>query len=74
MSEHPIRTARKARGWSARQLADAAGVTAQTVYNIETGASLGRLVTVAALADVLGLPLSTVADVFPVPGPVRSRV
>ena len=65
MTDHPIRTARKAQGMSVAALAEAAGVSVPTIYSIETGRSQGRVTTLVSLAKVLGLPVTDVVTIWP---------
>ena len=52
-----LRLARARRGWSQRQLADAAGVPVSTVGRIESGARQPSLVTVSRLLAAADLEL-----------------
>lgn len=56
-----LRRAREAKGYSLRDLAAAAGVSAKTVISIEegkegAGSGAASCVTMASLADALGVP------------------
>ena len=53
-----VRELRKARRWSQQRLGDEAGVTAQTVWNLETGRHVPETTTLLKIADGLGVPLS----------------
>jgi len=50
-----VRREREARGWSLRELAQAAALTPTTVHRLEKGASPPRLDSVIAIADALGV-------------------
>jgi len=56
-----VRRARETRGWSRRQLAQAAGLTPTTVYRLEKGSNPPRLDSVIAIADALEV---TVCDLI----------
>lgn len=58
----PLRTARKARGWSMDKLAEVSGVSWRTIQRIETGRSDPHGPTRAALARALR---TSVAELFP---------
>lgn len=53
-----LRQAREAKGWSLRDLVAASGVSVRTVHAIEAGTGTGAAscVTMASLADALGVP------------------
>ncbi len=53
---------RIARLWSQRELASRAGVSENTVINIETGRRLPRLLTMRRIADALGVDWNGVAE------------
>jgi transcriptional regulator with XRE-family HTH domain len=52
-----VRELRKARGWLQQDLADRAGVSMQTVSNLETRRHVPETVTLAKIARALGVPL-----------------
>lgn len=52
---HRVTGEREARGWTRQTLAKQAGVSPQTVSNVEDGESYPDLVTVCAFADVLNI-------------------
>lgn len=52
-----VRAARKRRGLTQQAVAEAAGVTRQSIVNLETGRSNPQLTTVVAALRVLGLRL-----------------
>lgn len=56
-----VQLARRHRGWSQADLAEAAGVSDETISRIERGAVDPSLVTAAALAEALELSLDTLA-------------
>lgn len=62
MSEHVIRTARKARGWSASRLSEDSGVAVATIYAIEQGRSVGSVRTMLAVAASLNLAPGELID------------
>ena len=53
--ESPVRVYRKYRGLTQKQLAEAAGIDAVTLSQIETGRRAGSLKTLAAIAKALGV-------------------
>lgn len=54
VEEHPLRTARKLRGWSTYELARRSGVAQSTVYRIESGERHPSAKTLAKIANALG--------------------
>ena len=62
MIDTPNRVAelRDTRGWTQRQLADLAGVTSQTISNLERGERQPSLETAVAVARAFGLPVEVV--------------
>jgi len=68
-----IRTARKARGWSQARLAEAAGISENTVLSIELGKRTPQGTKLRAVLDALGLaaPADGVLDLEDVPDDVR---
>lgn len=52
-----VRELRKERGWLQQDLADRAGVSMQTVSNLETGRHVPGMATLAKVARALGVPL-----------------
>lgn len=52
---HPLRIARKMRGWTEEELARAAGIAQSTVARIERGDRMPSTDTLAKLAGALGL-------------------
>ena len=52
-----VRELRKARRWSQQRLGDEAGVTAQTVWNLETGRHVPETATLLKIARALGVGL-----------------
>ena len=52
-----VRELRKARGWLQQDLADRAGVSRQTVVNLENGRHVPEVATLVKLADALEAPL-----------------
>ena len=52
-----VRELRKARGWLQQDLADRAGVSRQTVVNLENGRHVPEVATLAKLAGALEAPL-----------------
>ena len=57
-----VRKLRKARRWSQQELGDRAGVTAQTVWNLETGRHVPETATLLKIARALGVPLSELLE------------
>ncbi len=57
-----MKALRIARLWSQRELASRAGVSENTVINIETGRRLPRLLTMRRIADALGVDWNEVAE------------
>lgn len=57
-----VRVVRAIRGLDQKELAERAGVTPQTVGNIERGRFGGRANTLDALATALGVPLQVLQD------------
>ncbi|RYY96296.1 MAG: helix-turn-helix domain-containing protein [Chitinophagaceae bacterium] len=55
--------ARKRRGLTQEDLADAAGVTVRTIQRIESGDTVPRAFTVKALAEALGVPFESLQPV-----------
>lgn len=53
-----MRELRRARRWSQQRLGDEAGVSAQTVWNLETGRHVPETSTLLKIAGALGVPLS----------------
>lgn len=53
-----VRELRKARRWSQQRLGDEAGVTAQTVWNLETGRHVPETATLLKISGALGVSLS----------------
>ena len=53
-----VRDLRKERGWSQQELADQAGISMQTVSNLETGRHVPGIATLSKIAGALGVPLS----------------
>lgn len=60
-------------GWSRQQLADVTGLTPQTLFNLERGETWPDFVTLATLADALGVdlrvPTLSAAPALPPPRP-----
>jgi transcriptional regulator with XRE-family HTH domain len=52
-----VRDMRKGRGWSQQELADQAGISMQTVSNLETGRHVPGIATLSKIAGALGVPL-----------------
>jgi transcriptional regulator with XRE-family HTH domain len=52
-----VRDLRKERGWSQQELADRAGISMQTVSNLETGRHVPEIATLSKIAGALGVPL-----------------
>jgi XRE family transcriptional regulator, regulator of sulfur utilization len=52
-----VRDLRKERGWSQQELADRAGISMQTVSNLETSRHVPGIVTLSKIAGALGVPL-----------------
>jgi transcriptional regulator with XRE-family HTH domain len=52
-----VRDLRKGRGWSQQELADRAGISMQTVSNLETGRHLPGMATLSKIAGALGISL-----------------
>ena len=52
--EHPLRAARKLRGWSTYELARRAGIAQSTIQRIETGERRPSARTLAKIANALG--------------------
>ena len=52
-----VRELRKARGWLQQDLADCAGVSMQTVSNLETGRHAPEFPTLAKIAGALDVSL-----------------
>ena len=52
-----VREIRKARGWLQQDLADRAGVSMQTVSNLETGRHVPGVATLSKIAKALSVPL-----------------
>ena len=52
-----VRELRKARGWLQQELADRAGVSRQTVVNLENGRHVPEVATLAKIARALKVPL-----------------
>jgi transcriptional regulator with XRE-family HTH domain len=69
-----VREARKRRGMTQRELADAASLSLSAIKKIETG-TLGhlRLETAHRLARAIGVPTLTIVDPVPQPEPEPSR-
>lgn len=59
--ENPIRVWREHRGLSAAKLADAAGISARYLSQMETGQREGTISTLRALARVLAVTLDDLA-------------
>jgi transcriptional regulator with XRE-family HTH domain len=57
-----LRAARRHRGWSLRELAEASGLSLTTVHQIETGRTSPGLGTLQSLAIALGVPLGALLD------------
>lgn len=57
-----VRELRKARGWLQQDLADRAGVSMQTVSNLETRRHVPETATLAKIARALGVPLGELFD------------
>lgn len=56
---HRVRELRKAHGWSQQKLGDEAGVTAQTVWLLETHQLKDvKLSTLSKIADAMGVSLT----------------
>jgi DNA-binding XRE family transcriptional regulator len=53
-----VRGLRKERGWLQQDLADRAGVSMQTVSNLETGRHVPEMATLAKIAAALKVPLA----------------
>jgi ribosome-binding protein aMBF1 (putative translation factor) len=67
-----LRAAREARGWSAQKLADAAGVSLNTVWAIEGETRAPSLRVASALVAALGLAVMLHDPAHPV-GPQTQR-
>ena len=52
-----VRDLRKERGWLQQELADRAGVSMQTVSNLETGRHVPGIATLSKIAGALGVGL-----------------
>jgi transcriptional regulator with XRE-family HTH domain len=52
-----VRDLRKERGWSQQELADRAGISMQTVSNLETGRHVPGIATLSKIAGALGVGL-----------------
>jgi len=52
-----VRGLRKGRGWSQQELADRAGISMQTVSNLETGRHVPGMATLSKIAGALGVSL-----------------
>lgn len=52
-----VRQLRKSHGWTQQELADKAGITKQTVWNLESARSAPGTGTLMKLADALGVDL-----------------
>jgi transcriptional regulator with XRE-family HTH domain len=52
-----VRDLRKGRGWSQQELADRAGISMQTVSNLETGRHVPGMATLSKIAGALGVSL-----------------
>jgi transcriptional regulator with XRE-family HTH domain len=52
-----VRDLRKERGWSQQELAGRAGISMQTVSNLETGRHVPGIATLSKIAGALGVPL-----------------
>lgn len=57
-----LRTLRRRRGWTQRELAEAAGVAKITVARLETGAQTPRPGTMAQIARALGVRITDVDE------------
>ncbi len=57
MVANRVREARRRRGWSQHQLAAIAGIPANTLSTIETGARVPRVDTALRIARALDLPV-----------------
>jgi transcriptional regulator with XRE-family HTH domain len=57
-----IRTARRSAGLTQEQLAERVGRSTEAISNIERGASLPALETLASVADALSVPLGFLID------------
>lgn len=57
-----VRGLRKARGWLQQDLADQAGVSMQTVSNLETGRHAPEFPTLAKIAKALGVGLADLLE------------
>jgi transcriptional regulator with XRE-family HTH domain len=57
-----LRTVRRHRGWSLRELAKASGLSLTTVHQIEGGRTSPGLGTLQSLATALGVPLGVLLD------------
>lgn len=53
-----VRELRNQRGWYQQELANRAGVSMQTVSNLETGRYSPQLGKLSKIADALGVPLA----------------
>ena len=58
----PLRHLRRLKGWSLRDLARAAGVSVDTVRDLEHRARAPRSVTMHKIADALGVPIADVDE------------
>jgi transcriptional regulator with XRE-family HTH domain len=52
-----VRGSRKRRGWSQQELADRAGISMQTVSNLETGRHVPGIATLSKIGGALGVSL-----------------
>ena len=53
-----VRDMRKGRGWSQQELADQAGISMQTVSNLETGRHVPGIATLSKIAGALEVSIT----------------
>lgn len=61
---HRVAVLRRERGMTLEDLAEATGVSRQTIINIENAHKIARLDTTFALAHALGVPLAALVSVL----------